>query len=41
VKFDNGFLGRGVIELRTVKDMGTERGKKTGKSGEVLYGLLG
>ena len=31
------FLG-GIIELRTVEDMGAGGVKKPGKSGDVLYG---
>ena len=37
--FGNGvILYRGVIELRTVNDMGERGVKKQGKSGDVLYG---
>ena len=32
------FRGEGVIELRTVEDMGEGGVKKLGKSGDVLYG---
>ena len=32
------FLGGGVIELRTVEDMGEGGVTKPGKNGDVLYG---
>ena len=39
VKFGNGdILFKGIIELRTVEDMGEGGVNKPGKSGDVLYG---
>jgi hypothetical protein len=39
VKFGNGdILFNGIIELRTVEDMGEGGIKKLGKSGDDLYG---